>query len=333
MCPYINNGKNELNRLRPLFILKMLMECTDDETFLTTTQILEKLEADYGLIAHRQTIKYDVDTLNQLGYEIEVHKGTRNEYRYAGRVFDTPEIRILIDAVVSSKSLSRAKSLNLAKKLTSLAGGCTTYALNKSIDVNQRVKSPNESIYYITDAINKAINFNCKIAFYYFEYNCLKEKKYKNRGRKYIFSPYKMLWDGDFYYMIGYSDKHNKVASFRIDRIDRAPDILEDVEAVPMPGDFDLNEYINSMPRMLDSRREKVTIEFDNDVAGALFDRFGYDVEVSILGNGRSSVTVITSVGPVLYSWIAGFAGRVKLVASDRIIEEYRELLTKALSA
>lgn len=333
MCPYNNNGVNELNRLRPLFILKMLMEDTDDETYLTTTQVLDKLEKEHGVIAHRQTIKYDVDNLNQLGFDVEVYKGRTNQYRYTGRTFDTAELRILIDAVVSSKSLSRSKSLSLAKKLTSLSGGCTTYSLNRCIDVGLRVKSPNESIYYITDAVNQAINLNCKIAFLYFEYNSLKEKKYKNRGREYIFSPYRMLWDGDFYYMVGYSDKHKKVVSFRIDRIDRAPTVLEERDAVPMPADFDLNDYINSMPRMLDSGREEVTIEFDNAVASAIFDRFGYDIEVNLIGNGRSSITVCTAVGPVLYSWIAGFAGRAKLVASEDVMAEYKDMLMKALSA
>lgn len=332
MADYINKD-NKQNRLRPLFILKLLMEQTDDESYLTTPQIIEKLESEYGIMVHRQIIKYDIDHLNSIGFEIEKIKGISNQYRYVGRVFDTAELRILIDAVSSSKSLSRQKSLALAKKISSLAGCCTAYALNKSIDVNVRVKTPNEAIYYITDAINKAISLECKIAFHYFEYNSMKEKKYKNKGHEYIFSPYRMIWDGDFYYVVGYSDKHNKVASFRIDRIDRAPVVLDEECAVPMPNDFDLNEYINSMPRMLDSEREEITIEFDNDTAGAVFDRFGYDVDVTLIGNGRSSITVCTAVGPVLYSWIAGFAGRAKLIASDKVMKEYREMLTKALEA
>lgn len=330
MADYINKG-NKQNKLRPLFILKLLMEYTDDESYLTTPEILDKLELDYGLKVSRQIIRYDIDHLNDIGFEIERIKGISNQYRYVGRTFDTAELRILIDAVAYSKSLSRQKSLALAKKISSLAGCCTAYALNRSIDVNLRVKTPNESIYYITDAINKAIGLDCKIAFHYFEYNSLKEKKYKNKGREYIFSPYRMLWDGDFYYVVGYSDKHHKIASFRIDRIDRAPLVLEEEYAVPMPKDFDLNEYINSMPRMLDSEREEITIVFDNDAASAVFDRFGYDVDVTLVNNGRSSITVRTAVGPVLYSWFAGFAGRVKLVASDNVMKEYRDMLTKAL--
>ena len=345
MTDYINKS-NKQNKLRPLFILKLLMELTDDESYLTTPEIMDRLDSEYGLKVCRQTIKYDIDQLTEIGFEIERTKGISYQYRYVGRTFDTAELRILIDAVISSKSLSRQKSLALAQKLSSLAGICPSYALNKSIDVNVRVKTPNESIYevtevgvktpneaiyYITDAINKAISLECKIAFHYFEYNSMKEKKYKNKGKEYIFSPYRMLWDGDFYYVIGYSDKHKKVASFRIDHIDRAPVVLEEESAIPMPVDFDLNEFINSMPRMLDSEREKITIEFDNDTACAVFDRFGYDVNVTLIGNGKSSITVCTAVGPVLYSWIAGFAGRVKLIASDKVMEEYREMLIKAL--
>ena len=333
MARYVKNKNNLSIRLRPLAVLKIVMEYTDDESFITTPEILEKLESVYGFYAHRQTIKYDIEELNQLGFEIETTKGIYNQYRYAGRKFDTAELRILIDAVISSKSLSRQKSLTLAKKLTELSSVCTCYALNKSIDVGQRVKAPNESIYYITDAINKAINSECKIAFCYFEYTYLKTKRLKNHGKEYIFSPYRLVWDGDFYYMVGFSDKHNKVASFRVDRIESVPVMLEDEEAVPMPEDFDLIDYINSMPRMLDSIREEVTIEFDNSVAGAVFDRFGYDTEIVSLKNGKSSITVRTAVGPVLYTWIAGFAGRVKLIASEKVMNEYRDMLTRALGA
>lgn len=133
--------------------------------------------------------------------------------------------------------------------------------------------------------------------------------------------------------MIGYSDKHKKVASFRVDRIEKIPVVLETEEAVPVPADFDLNDFINSMPRMLDSSREEVTLEFDNSVVSAVYDRFGYDVEVKSLRNSRSSITILTATGPVLYSWIAGFAGRMKLVASEETMAEYRDMLTKALSA
>jgi len=333
MTRCMRNGSNYSNTIRPLYISKIIMENTGDESYITTPQILEKLETDYGINPNRQYIKYDVEELIQLGFEIEITRGVSNQYRYAGRAFDTAELRILIDAVVSSKSLSRQKSLALAKKITGLSGGIESYALARSIDVGQRVKSPNESIYYITDAVNKAISLECKIAFFYYEYTNLKTKRLKNRGRAYYFSPYRMLWDGDFYYMIGYSDKHKKVASFRVDRIEKIPVVLEAEEAVPVPADFDLNDFINSMPRMLDSSREEVTLEFDNSVVSAVYDRFGYDVEVKSLRNSRSSITVLTATGPVLYSWIAGFAGRMKLVASEETMAEYRDMLTKALSA
>ena len=104
-------------KLRPLYLAKILYEMTDEDHYLTTAQLIQLLEEKYGIKAHRQTIKAEVELLKQFGLEIEEVKSTQNRYNLYGRTFDIPELKLLIDAVESSKFISASKSLELVKKL------------------------------------------------------------------------------------------------------------------------------------------------------------------------------------------------------------------------
>lgn len=84
------------------------------------------------------------------------------------------------------------------------------------------------------EALNDAINASKKVSFQYFTYNVRKEQKLKYDGYTYVFSPYKLIWNGDYYYVVGYSEKHKGIGNFRVDRIVRCPIILND-DAVQPP--------------------------------------------------------------------------------------------------
>ena len=161
-------------KLRPLYLAKILYEMTDEDHYLTTAQLIQLLEEKYGIKAHRQTIKAEVELLKQFGLEIEEVKSTQNRYNLYGRTFDIPELKLLIDAVESSKFISAAKSLELVKKLSSLTSNQIAATLTRNVSCEGRIKSGNEKIYLIIDTINEAINSNRQISFQYFQYNVRK---------------------------------------------------------------------------------------------------------------------------------------------------------------
>ena len=246
---------------------------------MTISQILHILKDEYGIESYRKTIKEDIDLLIAAGYDIEFIKSSQNQYHIVSRDFDNAELKILIDAVASSKFISRTKSRELAKKLGKLGGPYAAQSLTRNIDVQRRVKGGNRQLMLIVDTINTAINQKRKIAFKYFSYNAKKDKEEKHNGQVYIFSPYRLIWNGDCYYAVGYSDKHENIGSFRIDRISKVPGILEE-KAVPIPKDFDIQTYINSMFRMYNGELKDVELICDNSVMDAVIDRFGEDVEI-----------------------------------------------------
>ena len=319
-------------KLRPFYVAKMLYEQTDEEHYLTIAQIINQLESKYGISTSRGTVGDDIKALQEFGVEIEVEQSTQNRYYLIGRTFDLPELKALIDAVESARFIPKEKSSALVDKLSLLASPFEAPRLVRNVDVENRIKADNEKIYYIMEALNDAINDKKKVAFQYYTYNWNKERVAKHDGEVYTFSPYKMIWNGDYYYVVGYSEKHGSIGSFRIDRIVTTPQILIEEQHEP-PKDFDLNIYLNSMFRMYNGERKQVELICDNDRMDAVIDKFGKDVVVSEYDDNSFEVIATTSVGNVFYSWIFGFGGRVTISSPEDVREEYAEMVAAATAA
>lgn len=315
-------------KLRPFYVAKMLYEQTDENHYLTIAQIMDQLERDYDIYTSRGTVGDDIKALQLLGVEINVEPSTQNRYYLLGRRFDLPELKTLIDAVESARFIPKKKSSALVNKLGTLTSRQNAASIVRNVDVENRIKADNEKIYYIMEALNDAINAGKKVSFQYFSYNTSKRKKPKHSGYVYVFSPYKLIWNGDYYYAVGYSEKHEGIGSFRLDRIIKQPDILDE-DAVKPPQGFNLNTYLNAMFRMYSGEKREVVLVCDDCVMDALIDKFGKSIPVKTNGNGTFNTTVNTTIGNVFYSWVFGFGGKVRIEAPEDIRGKYKELVLK----
>lgn len=320
-----NNAK-----LRPLYLAKTLYEMTDEEHFLSTNQLIEILKEKYGVASYRTTIASDIELLRKYGMDIQSVKSQSIMYNMVSREFDLPELKMLIDAVASSKFITEKKSIKLVEKLSKLASNMQADELKRNVMPEGRIKSDNENIYYIVDAVNSAINNQKRISFQYFSFNVRKQKKAKHNGEVYIFSPYYLIWNGDYYYMVGYSEKHNGIGSFRLDRIVKMPDLLEE-DAVQMPKDFNINNYINTSFRMYNSETESVELICDNSVMDAIIDRFGESVHTYANDMQTFRAVVDVSISHAFFGWIFGFDGKVRIKAPVSIKEKYLSMVKKSL--
>ena len=316
-------------KLRPLYLTKILRERTDEDHYLTTSELCAILQEDYGIETHRTTIKTDIELLQKAGIGIQTVRSTQNQYNYIDREFDTAELKLLIDAVGASKFITKKKSDQLVVKLTSFAGAFKARELKRNLAVDGRIKQENEQILYIVDTINEAINTQKKIRFQKVEYNIHKELVPHNNGEVYTFSPYSLIWDGDFYYVVGYSDKYKNIGSHRVDRIARTPEIMS-IEAVPQPSDFDVNRYIKTTFRMYNAPRAVVELVCDNSLMDTMIDRFGTDVHTYTDSGNSFRVVEEVAVGKVFFNWIFGFQGLVKIKGPESVKEQYREMVLNA---
>lgn len=312
---------------RPLYLGKILYEQTDEDHYLTTSQLVDILEKEYGIHAHRTTIGADINVLIEFGMDIQITKSTQNRYNLVNRLFDNTELKTLIDAVVSSKFISKKRSELLSGKLSSLAGANQSGILKRNVSVERRTKTDNEQIFIITDAINEAINRNKKISFSYFSYNTQKEKILRHNGYQYVVSPYKLFWDGDAYYVVGFSEKYQSVSSFRIDRIAKRPEVLVEEPAVPVPCGFDMEEHLNTMFHMFSAERSRVELICDNSVVDSVIDRFGEDIEIMAYDADSFKIDVEIAVTNIFLSWVFGFLGKVRINSPDAVKQKYTDAI------
>ena len=324
-----SNGK-----YRPFYIAKLLEELTDENHYLTTNQISQLLEERYGMTSYRATIAADMEILKNVGMDIDCIASTQNRYRLLSRRFDNAELKLLIDAVASSKFISKKKSASLAERLSSLTSSFEAEKLKRNISVESRIKSENEHTLLIIDAINEAINRKKQIRFQYFHYNEKKKPIPKWNGYRYHISPHRLVWNGDYYYVLGYNEKYNTPCSYRIDRIVGPPEIMEE-DSLPMPKGFNLDRYINSMFRMYSASAERTSVELvcENDVMDAMIDRFGQSVKTKRIDEGHFETDVTVAVNSVFFSWIFGFGGKVKIAGPENVKKQYADMVIAAANA
>lgn len=318
-----------LTKLRPLFVAQILLNNTDEDHLITIAEIMRHLHDEYGIDSYRATIKTDIEMLQAAGMDIEFIKSSQNQYHILSRDFDIAELKILIDAVESSKFISKDKSKKLVDKISRLAGPFSSDKLKRNIDVERRVKADNEQVFYIVDAINEAINSGKQICFQYFEYNVKKERKLRHNGYWYKLSPYRLVWNGDHYYVVGYCEKHKDIASYRVDRMACVPDILED-DLRSYPKNFDLDKHLNSMFHMYSTERKEVTLICRNDTIDYIIDTFGEDVEVLAYDMENYRIDVEVAINKNFFTWVLGFDGKVKIKAPEDVKEQYKQMVLKA---
>lgn len=312
-----------------MLLLKLLFENTDEDHALSTQEIVQLMDKTFSIKIHRTRIPHDVELLEQIGYEIGVVKGRTTRYYYEQQTFELPELKLLIDAVDSSMFITEKKSAELIDKLVSLASPLRAEALTRSVTKSGQKKPTNEQIFYIIDTLNRAIIQQKKVSFQYFTYNLFKDHVLRQDGEPYVFSPYALHWDGDFYYVIGFLEKHLTISNIRVDRIAHTPEILEE-DIVPLPPGFDMDAYRARTFRMYNSPLQTVELACDASVMDAIVDRFGEGVDTGLIDENTFSATVEAPINHLFYSWIFGFGGKVKIMEPKAIVEEYAEMILKA---
>ena len=318
-------------KLRILYLYQHLLKYSDAEHPISTGQLIEDLKTQYDIDVNRNTLANDLAMLHKSGFNIEVIHSQSNSYYIDTQTFDMAELKVLIDAISSSKFITKKKSEELIDKLLSLTSEHGAAQLRRHVYVEGRVKSDNEKGYYIVDAINEAIDTGHKIRFQYADYSTKKRKVLRHGGEPYIVSPYALIWDGDYYYVVGFSEKRGIIQSFRLDRIFKTPEMLAD-EALPAPKSFNIDAYAQSIFRMYDTDRPvEVELLCKNHIMNAIIDRFGKSIHVHEMDNDHFTVKAMVCASPTFYRWVFGWNGDMKIIGPGNIKEEYKAMVMKAL--
>ena len=305
--------------IRAIETLRYLYQQTDESHPATVTDITAYLK-EQGIQAVRQTVYADLNALIAAGFDIVVVKSTQNQYFIGSRLFEYPELKMLTDAVASSKVISADKTNELIQKLCRLTSESEAEKLQRLAAISSRIKPHNEKVYYIIDGIQNAILESHQIQFQYYEYTQKKERILKHDGYFYKLDPYALEWKNDHYYLIGYSHKHHGLAHFRVDRL-AGVEILESTYT-PQP-DFDVADYTNKMIDMFASDRT-VCVELlcENRFMKTIVDDYGETAATCPYDSNHFVVKVEVNPSGTFYGWVFKFMGGIKIVAPQECVEE-----------
>lgn len=310
-------------KLKIIVLLKILMERSDEEHILAMTDIINAL-AEFDIIAERKSIYDDIECLRLLGYDIICRKGKNMGYYIGARDFELPELKLLVDAVASSKFITERKSNSLIKKIEGLASNSQAKQLQRQVFVSNRVKTMNERIYYNIDAIHSAIADKKQISFKYFEYSVAKQKIYRKNGEKYITNPVALSWDDENYYLITYSEKYNELVHYRVDKMDSIT-ILETVVAPMKNKEFNIADYSKKVFSMFGGEEQEIKLRFDNSLVGVVLDRFGKDIHIKIIDDKSFEIYVKVAVSPSFFGWLFQFYDKVKIIEPHSMAEQFKD--------
>ncbi len=324
-------AKSSNQKLKVLYLLNIMKELTDENHGLTIMQILEELQK-YGIRAERKSIYGDFEALRDFGLTIEKRTGKNVTYHLAERDFELPELKLLVDAVQSSKFITHKKSSTLIKKIEGLASKYEAQQLQRQVFVANRIKTMNESIYYVIDEIHRAISDDKKISFKYFEWNMKKERQYKRNGKIYMVSPWALTWDDENYYMIAFDDESSIIKHYRVDKMHGLKITDKPRMGAELFENFDIALYSKKTFGMYGGRDEQVTLRCKDKMAGVIIDRFGQDIIMYEVDKEQFEVSARVSVSPLFLTWIMNFGGDIKILSPQSVIDDYVKLAKAALN-
>ena len=313
-------------KLKLLYLLKMLQDNTDENHPMTTQQIIDRLAAE-DIKAERKSIYDDIRALQDYGYDI-IAVSSRNcgGYYLASRDFELPELKLLVDAVQSSRFITTKKSRELIHKLEAMASVHDAGKLQRQVYVAGRIKTENESIYYSVDAIHNAIQENCKISFPYLNWTYEKKLSPRKGKPKYTVSPWALIWREENYYLVAYDSAAGSMRHYRVDKMGTVTVLKEKREGAAMYQDMDVNAYANSTFGMYGGKSEVVTLRFPEILIGVVLDRFGKEIDIRPDGDHfkcRAKVTLSNQ----FYGWLAGIGKDAVILSPAYVKEEYKEHL------
>ena len=325
--------KAERQKLKLLYLAEWLRRDTDEEHVLTAAEMIRRLEA-LGISAERKSVYDDIRALTEYGMDIVSGCGPKGGYRLVHREFELPELKLLVDAVQSSKFLSERKSRALIRKLESLTSRWEAQRLQRQVYAVGRVKSANESVYYSIDTIHTAISQDRQIAFRYFEWTMDKKARYRRGGIPYERSPYALVWDDENYYLIAYDHTASPpgIRHYRVDRMENLRVLEAPRAGKALLGEMDMAQYVQRTFGMFGGEQQNVELRFASRLAGVVLDRFGKETILLPHGEDSFRVHVQAVVSPQFMGWLSGFGPDAQLLVPPGAVRDYVAFCRAALA-
>ena len=320
--------KGQNQKLKLYHLSRIMLDKTDEDHYLTLSEIKEEL-LRYNVTADRKSLYDDLEQLRHLGLEVKGEADGRN-YRYhvVSKQFEIAEMKLLVDAIQSSKFITERKSQDLIHKLEKHVSHFEAQQLNRQVVMTGRVKTMNESIYYNVDALHNAISSNKKIRFEYLNWTL--QKTLEPRFEGYIeTSPWALSWDDENYYLIGYSTNNEVIKHYRVDKMRRIRMIDEKRDGRKVFERFNPAKYAKASFGMFGGETTGVTLRCENSMIGVIIDRFGKDVFIRPDGKDHFVTAVDVAVSEQFFGWVFALGDRVCITEPEDVVARMKQALSR----
>jgi len=325
------NMKMGLSALKSFYIMQILLERTDEMHSLNATQIRDILKSVYSISIDRHTLYAEIEKLSDVGLDIMKLEGKTSGYYVASRQFELPELKVLVDAVQSSRFITEKKSRELIEKLETLCSKEEAKQLDGQVVVYNRPKTVNETIYYNVDKLHSAIYQDLQIRFQYVEWTVQKKQAYRHDGAFYTVSPLHLVWDDENYYLIAFDENAKRTKHYRVDKM-RSMEILGERRSQESVNDkTDLAGFAKKTFGMFGGRDQQIRLLCRNALAGVVIDRFGSDVWIVPRDEDHFLASVTVTVSPQFFGWVAAIGKDMKIEGPEEVKDEYRAYLEEIL--
>lgn len=319
-----SSGKS---KIKILMLYDILKRYSDEEHPLNSAELCEFLQ-ERGICAERKSIYRDITALTEYGVDIIRTRSPKKGFFIAKREFELPEVRLLLDAVLTAPFITAKKIADLTGKLRNLLSCYQAEGVWKQIYVDQRIKFENEEIYYNIDAINRAIANNRKISFRYHHRFISNHTAELDEGKEFVISLYALLWSNDKYYLAGNYEKYDNVSNYRVDRIRRVV-VLDSTarpfsEVSPYKDYFDSADYLRKTFNfnMYYGEPELIELRCSNTLLETITDKFGSGIEFSCHDENAFTVRAKVYVSDGLIEWLLQYGNRIVVQSPQKLRQE-----------
>lgn len=314
------------SKLRTLSIMQMLQDETDDDHGLSMTAILERL-SELGMTADRKTVYADFDVLRDFGLVIGTVQRNPVEYYLERRDFTLDELMLMVDAIQSCQFITQTQADRISSNLRRLASDAQREKLERRVHVDARARGKNDAVLGNVDAIHAALREKKKISFTYWKTGIDGKAHAQHEGEIYVVTPMRVTFSQSRYYLTAFSDKHQAVREYRIDRMRDLGVLSEKAHRCKEISEYEYQVRDSQYFGRFDGPVTVVVLRVDEPLMPEIFDRFGAEARVISGSDGVADVRVTVRVSPAFFGWIAGLDGHVSIAAPNSLREEYRAYL------
>lgn len=324
---YATGNKKMLNML----ILDVLRRYTDENHSLTQQEIIKLLDMNYGMVCDRRSVKSNVLSLKELGYEIDMKDG----YRLLTREFDDAELRILIDSVLFSKSISTKQAKDLISKIQGLASNHFNAKVSHVSNLPELHRTINKQAMYGLDTLNDAIAAKHQVSFIYNDVDT-DMKLHPRRKEPYIVNPYQIVACNGRFYLIGNYDKYDNVSHFRIDKMTEVVDLGTKVKPMKkvegLEHGLNLPKHMAEHIYMFSGPTVNVKLETTREIFSEITDWFGTDIKI-LEEDGDKLILRINCNENAMRYWALQYGVYVEVLEPkslrDRLIKDMKDMLKR----